>query len=206
MDWGKIEEKIIQLEIFDAIADPKELLAIANRLKRVQHNYHTWSTLFGRIASSVLDMNNEERASLTLVNVLYEIEGPLSQCVNLVIYVLKSKEHHDLWSEYKQDFVTSFNDVQELPLHVKEKFLRRHELGFLSKLCHRELRNAIAHQNFVIDSDGSVYVQNGGKKARRYSTEDLIEIIRQSGKLVNIIQESVERTISKIEKNLDEGI
>ena len=52
--------------------------------------------------------------------------------------------------------------------------MEKHEFSLLSKICHSNLRNAIAHQNFTIDSKGTVHILGGKKK--KFSIRELAEI------------------------------
>jgi hypothetical protein len=62
-----------------------------------------------------------------------------------------------------------------IPLTVKLKFLERHDFDFFTGLCHRELRNAVAHQDYQFDSNGDVIY---GKENVRLKMTDLAEIIK----------------------------
>ena len=63
---------------------------------------------------------------------------------------------HDIWSEDKRIFVEKFEDLNRIPLATKLKFLEKHDYKETAKICNRKLRNAIAHHNFEINSDGSI--------------------------------------------------
>lgn len=122
----------------------------------------SWEKLRDRLHDST--MPPKESAYLHLFDLLYILEGPLSYVMNVVIYTLMRVGHHDIWSEKKQKFISSFEDVFEMPLATRLKFLNNHGFDFFSEICPRKVRNAVAHQNFKIMSDGSIH-WNGNELA-----------------------------------------
>lgn len=58
---------------------------------------------------------------------------------------------------------SSFDDLEYVPLATKIAFLERNDLRETSKFIDRELRNAIAHLNFKIDSQGNISILRKGK-------------------------------------------
>ena len=51
-----------------------------------------------------------------------------------------------------------------MSLFIKLKFLEKHDFNLLSRITHRELRNAIVHQDYVFDSRGNVKILRNNKQ------------------------------------------
>ena len=58
----------------------------------------------------------------------------------------------------------------------------------MSDICPREIRNAVAHQDFKIESNGTVYMIRG-RKTKRFSNKDLIEKIENAIRLIELFAE-----------------
>lgn len=52
--------------------------------------------------------------------------------------------------------VSRYEDLHKLNLSYKLEFLEAHELGFVSKIVNRNLRNSIAHLSFAITEAGTI--------------------------------------------------
>jgi len=104
--------------------------------------------------------------------------------MNVVIYALMLKEHHDIWSGRERKFVSSYDELSEVPLYVRLKFLEKHKFGFFSEICPKDIRNAIAHLNFNINSDGTIYLK---KPKKKYTKKELENKIRDIVKMANLL-------------------
>ena len=65
-----------------------------------------------------------------------------SFAINQIVYALMLKEHHDIWLERRQKFVSSFEELFLVDLYVKEKFLKHckpqtRKTGISVKRCER---------------------------------------------------------------------
>jgi hypothetical protein len=137
-------------------------------------NLDMWNRSMSRLLETEA-IEPSEKSMLLLTDLLYVVEGQFSAIVNLIVHNKIIKEHHDIWDEYQEKFVTSFKDIVRLRLHLKLEFLKRHGFDFLAETCPRGLRNAIAHQDFKIDEDGSIVLSDG--KEKRFTQKELLEII-----------------------------
>jgi len=127
-----------------------------------------------------ITMPLDEFMYLHITDFLYTLEGPLSFTMNAVIYALIKEEHHDIWLEKDHKFITSFNEIFEIPLSTRLKFLNLHGFSFFSETCSRKLRNAVAHQDFNIESDGSIHYKD--------TTKTLSEIDRINKRMNGIVE------------------
>ena len=146
-----IEEKFEELQLESTIVE----LISGDRFSHAFYSFYSWEKLRDRLYS--ISMPIDESAYLHLTDLLYTLEGPMSFVMNAVIYTLVRDGHHDIWSEQKQKFISSFDEVFNIPLSTRIKFLNTHGFNFFSEICPRGIRNAVAHQNFTIESDGSIH-------------------------------------------------
>ena len=56
--------------------------------------------------------------------------------------------------------VSRFSDLHKLNLSYKLEFLEAHELGFISEIVDRHLRNTIAHLGFTVSGAGKIEDKN----------------------------------------------
>ena len=109
---------------------------------------------------------------LEILVYLFNVEGVLTYCVDIIIYYLIKYDHHDIFLERNNIFVTEFDELSKVSLNQKILFLEKHGFNNLSKLFNRNFRNAIAHLSFFSSpthqSPKSViqYYQSKGKKGR----------------------------------------
>jgi hypothetical protein len=144
----------------------KDKATIKEHAKRVEDNFVLWNNFWRKIGK--LEKSAPEDSLFRLLAVLFLTEGLLAFIVDTIIYNLMLKEHHDIWSERKREFVSSFNELLELhDLDEKLKFLDEHGFGFISNQIYPgKMRNAIAHLDFDIEPDtGTVYIK--GKRLQR---------------------------------------
>lgn len=178
MDKKYIEDKFSELPIFEIFTD----IINGNRFNYA-FAHATWTSL--REKMDKIELSDREYTYLHLYNLLYTLEGPFSFVMNAVIYSLISDGHHDIWSRSKGDYVSSFDEIFDISLPRRLKFLNRHDFKFFSDICPRSIRNAIAHQSFEIDLDGVIHMNE-----KEYS---LSYIISQNEKMYEIVKIFMER-------------
>lgn len=166
-NWEEIEKKLDSLDIISVLNEKNG--KIANSFIKCATNHEIWMNLQLRFQGH---FSLQEFSLIYLMNFLYEIEGNLNLVMDFVIYALM-KKHHDVW--HNQRFISSFEEISLIPLAIKLKFLERHGFDFFTGLCHRELRNAVTHQDYRFDSNGDIIY---GKKNARLKMQDLAEIIK----------------------------
>ena len=126
-----------------------------------------------------LSLSNPSKKEHSTLIVLYSfiiIEGFFVYFINFLIYFLILQEHHDIWDPIKQKFVSNFEDIADLNLSQKLKFLKHHKIYDFSEVIRRDLRNCIAHQNYSIQEDGSIQLFKKGKKWEIVTQEELTKI------------------------------
>lgn len=179
IDWNKIEGKIdltSVLKTFETHLNSKKIAVMREHFEQMRRIGIIYRELFKEINWS--SMSATETSLLFLTYILFLTEGVLGFDMNLIIYDLMLKGHHDIWFEWKQRFVSSFDELFEVPLSVRLKFLKKHGFEFFSEICPKDLRNAIAHLNFDIDSDGTIQIKNGKKYTKKELENEVSNVLR----------------------------
>ena len=83
--------------------------------------------------------NQREKSIIKMAIYLWEYEGNFGFCVDFLCYLLMLNGH-DLFSMYKRDYVTSFNDVETVDISTKCKFLVEHGFEIFDEKKNKELR------------------------------------------------------------------
>lgn len=182
MDVEKISKRLSELDIPSLLQQTTELKEIKLYLERVTENINIWNSVMLRFFNFEKDQQQvpstsltlRERAMVQLLNILYSTEGGLGGVINLIAFALILRGHNDLRSQPKRKFVSEFNGLLEAQLSDKLKLLRKHGFGSISDFCPKDLRNAIAHQSFAIDVQGTVHVFRRGH-VKEYSFKESVE-------------------------------
>jgi hypothetical protein len=156
--------------------EPNNAEDISKYIERFRENLKIWKHTYPKMLGAE-NIAISERAMRALTEILFVTEGVFSAVSNLAIYAMILTEHHDIWNEYNRKFASSFEEVVELPLYVKLRFLEKHRFEFFAELCPKELRNAIAHLNYRIDTDGSIHIHEKGKNTKKFTLIEVIEKI-----------------------------
>jgi len=184
IDWNEIEKKIKTISIlktFETHLDPREMAVIGEHAKQVRKIHLAYSESLKKIRWS--SISTTEESLLIIIYTLFLTEGILGFGMNTIIYALMLKGHHDIWFEWKQRFVSSFDELFEVPLSVRLKFLEKHEFEFFSEICPKDIRNAIAHLNFDIGSDGTIHIKQGKKYTKKQLETKIFNVVRLVGLL-----------------------
>lgn len=185
INWDMIERKFtIFLDKLGPLPIVEEDLDVLPYLNRMLSNSNDLMRFIDNITPQMKDKKN--LSILLLVAVFSFIEGGFTYWVNSCIYQLIRKGHHDLWDDLRQFFVSSFDNVAGVRLAVKLKFLKLHGLDFIDRFAHRDLRNAFAHQNYIIDNDGNVITYKGRNRGITYSVDELADILESLRKLMEV--------------------
>jgi hypothetical protein len=116
-------------------------------------------------------MTPQEMSLWILLHMLFLTEGPLSLITNILIMFKIRREHHDIFSPFKNEFCDKLSDIEELSLDIRLKFLSLHGFEFMGEICQKNIRNAIAHiSSLMIDADGTVHIKNKILKRKEIET------------------------------------
>lgn len=87
------------------------------------------------------------------------VEGFFATQVNFLAFTLVANGH-DLYSTLKGNYVESLNDIEEVSLAFKLRFLRRHSFGIVADKANIRLRNSVAHLFYHIEPNGNMKFGN----------------------------------------------
>ena len=135
-----LRERIEELDLFkvkDEITSDKEISIFLMNKNIEQLYYYIYKGGF-----------SGNPPFLEILVYLFNVEGILTYCVDIIIYYLIKFEHHDIFLERNNVFVTEFDELSKISLNQKILFLEKHGFNNLSALFNRGFRNAIAHLSF----------------------------------------------------------
>lgn len=92
---------------------------------------------------------------LLMSGFLWKYEGTYLTCIDIMCYMLVATGH-DLFNSIKRQYVDSIEEIGEVDLSTKLKFLDRHDFGLINRKQDQKLRNKIAHHDYYFDEDGEI--------------------------------------------------
>ena len=123
-----------------------------------------------------------KQQSLLLLFCYLEIsEGVFSELIQLISFIL-IQNGHDIYDPQRMKFVKSYKELDRVPSFVKSQFIEEHELKFVPDVFDRELRNCIAHLEYIVKDDGAIIDKRTGRKI-----EDLEGKIRDFSVMILIM-------------------
>lgn len=90
---------------------------------------------------------------------LWEYEGNYTSCVDAFCFLIITNGH-DLFDPIRRKYVKSLEEIGNIDMSIKLMFLEEHNFGIFKRDKDRELRNKIAHHDFVLDDSGKVLINN----------------------------------------------
>jgi len=202
LDWNSIEKNIqsiiLSREIIQSIIinKIKQSSKYINQLKDISP---IWNRLFDKVEwleQTPQKLSSQERSLWELIAILYYIEGPLNIIINYFIYslILKGKK---IKIRQEKRYADSFDELHKIRLVDRLKFLKKNGFDFMSKICPRELRNAIAHMDFRIDSDGTVILLKTGKNGeKKVKPDELKNRVNNISQFIEKFSNNLKRYVS----------
>lgn|SRR2546425_9019089 len=121
------------------------------------NNLHFLNTLFFEKVKLNLELDPREHSVMFLVHYLLSVESFFSDVLDLLCFALVA-QHHDPADFFRRSYVKSLEDVEQLPLADRLRFLSRHGWQEAEQAVDRDLRNAVAHANYKLQEDGTIVV------------------------------------------------
>ena len=189
----EVKNRIVELDLQNALVKgPSDHTEIMRYLSNTKNNADILNSIMIRHFDlnttqpiPMTDLSLKERSMLQLMNILFTVEGLLAGIINLTIYAFIVNKHDDIYNPYNHKFASSFEDIPDIELSVKLKFLAKHGFEFLSEICPRDIRNMIAHNDFIIQEDGTIErVKNG---TWVYSREQLYNALLKMNEMIMMI-------------------
>ena len=175
LDWNKIRETLSRnVDEFVPHTWTEKDLAVYETSFRYMRNTALNNKWFHELYYSLED--TKAKALTLLMMTFFKIEGELIFWMNLWIYYYINLGKHDIWHPYLQRFVTSFDEISDIPLYIKSKFLEAHGFWFIEDFLQKDLRNAIAHPDYLINERGEIELYRRQKRKRIIELSELAEI------------------------------
>lgn len=99
--------------------------------------------------------NEREKTAAGLLAFLWVYEVEYGRCIDAFCYLLTENEH-DLF--FRQKYVHGLKEIGKVDVYTKLNFLKEHKFELLERKEEEEIRNKIAHHDFVIDNSGKVFI------------------------------------------------
>ncbi len=96
---------------------------------------------------------------ISLACFLWKYESTYLLCVDALCRVL-IVSGHDLFDPITRQFADSIEDIGNVDVSTKLKFLERHDLALISNKRYQRIRNKIAHHDYFFDEHERLHVGN----------------------------------------------
>lgn len=103
--------------------------------------------------------NKRESAVAGMLAFLWGYEGDYMTCVDAFCLLLIANGH-DLFDLVRRKYAKSLEEIGNVDISTKLKFLEEHNFGIFKREKDKELRNKIAHHDFQLDDSGNVQISN----------------------------------------------
>lgn len=158
VDFKKVEE--LNSKLAPLLQKVVEIEKLREVYVNVIQSMEYWKEIWNLSASSTVKLTPKQKSLLELFSYLVLSEGVFSEIVQAIAFILM-ESHHDIYDKGK--FVKNYEELNEVPLSVKLKFIKRHGLEFIAVAYDKKLRNSIAHLGFIVNDDGSIVDRKTGK-------------------------------------------
>jgi len=82
-------------------------------------------------------------------------EGVYCETVQLISFLLLAN-CHDIYDPRRMKFAKKCGDLDQIDIYVKLQFLKEHGFRSIVEAFDRKLRNATAHQKFIVEDNGDI--------------------------------------------------
>jgi len=103
------------------------------------------------------DRKQREWAILSMAYFLWKYESTYLLCVDTVCRLLIITGH-DLFDPVKRQFAESIEEISEVDISTKQKFLERHNFGTVTNSKYQKIRNKIAHHDYFFDENQRLHI------------------------------------------------
>ena len=141
-----------------------------------------------KIASEKL--TPRQKSLLDLLSYLGVSEGAFSELTQLITFILV-ENGHDIYDPIRTKFVKNYKGLDKVVLFIKLQFVEEHGFKFITNVFDRELRNCIAHLNFVIKDDGTIEKVSGEKLTKEELSEKIRKLAVMCGIVIDIFSEEL---------------
>ena len=129
----------------------------------------------------------KQNSLLGLLSYLGVSEGIFSELIQLITFILV-ENGHDIYDPIRMKFVKSYDGLDKVILFIKLQFVEEHGFKFITDVFDRELRNCIAHLNFVVKDDGTIEKLSGEKLTKEKLSEKFSKLTAMCMILCDILR------------------
>lgn len=188
--------------LFAKVKEPQVLEHIKGQMlpqmQAKMHNTTEYYILMTKYGNDIDSRTPEEETRLMLHYYLMLVEGVYTTQLN-ILTILLSKSGHHYEIGYCRPGTSEMEAIAEDSLANKLRFLQDNGLDIVSGACDRQLRNSIAHVEFVAFTDGSVaYSVNKDRPkiiSRRELEARVLELRKVSDALGDVLTRSLETPV-----------
>lgn len=190
--------------LFVKVKEPQVLEHIRGQMlpqmQAKMHNTTEYYILMTRYGNDIDSRTPEDETRLMLHYYLMLVEGIYATQLN-ILTVLLHKSGHRYDMGYCRPGTSELDAIAEDSLANKLRFLQDNGLDIVARACDRQLRNSIAHVEFVAFTDGSVaYSVNKDRPkiiSRRELESRVLELRKMSDGLGDILARSLESPVGQ---------
>ena len=190
--------------LFAKVKEPEVLDHIRGQLlpqmQAKMHNTTEYYILRTKYGNDIDSRTPEEETRLMLHYYLMLVEGIYATQLN-ILTILLSKSGHRYEMGYCRPGTSEMDAIAEDSLANKLRFLQDNGLDIVSRACDRQLRNSIAHVEFVAFTDGSVAYSVNKDRPKIISRGELVsrvlELRKMSDALGDVLMRSLESPIAR---------
>jgi hypothetical protein len=162
------------------------------QIKAKLHNTYEFYVIMLRYSSHLKDRNAEEQSRLLLNYYLLLVEGVYSAQVNLVCHLVSN-----LGQSYRSSKAISEHGptqgsiglIEEDSLWNKLRFLEDNGFTFLVDACDRQLRNSVAHLDFIVFTNGCVGYGTSSRGPKVVSYDELVHKVEVLKSITDAVNE-----------------
>jgi len=189
--------------LFSKVKDAQVLEHIRGQMlpqmQAKMHNTTEYYILMTKYGNDIDSRTPEEETRLMLHYYLMLVEGIYATQLN-ILTILLSKSGHRYEVNFCRPGTSELDAIAEDSLANKLRFLQDNGLDVVSRACDRQLRNSIAHVEFVAFTDGSIAYSVNKDRPKIISRGELesrvLELRKMSDALGDILVRSLESPVS----------
>ncbi|OPY34619.1 MAG: hypothetical protein A4E32_00093 [Methanomassiliicoccales archaeon PtaU1.Bin124] len=162
------------------------------QIKAKLHNTYEFYVIMLRYSSSVKERNAEEQSRLLLNYYLLLVEGVYSAQVNLVCHLLCNMGQQYRSSKSAMEHGPapgSIGVIEEDSLWNKLRFLEDNGFSFMVDACDRQLRNSVAHLDFIVFTNGCVGYGTTSRGPKVISYDELVHKVEVLKSITDAVNE-----------------
>ncbi|MGD0818604.1 MAG: hypothetical protein ABR986_09460 [Methanomassiliicoccales archaeon] len=184
--------------LFAKVKEPQMLEHIRGQMlpqmQAKMHNTTEYYILMTKYGNDIDSRTPEEETRLMLHYYLMLVEGIYATQLNIMTILLSKSGHHYEVGSCRPG-TSELDAIAEDSLANKLRFLQDNGLDIIARACDRQLRNSIAHVEFVAFTDGSLAYSVNKDRPKIISRKELesrvLELRKMSDALGDILVRSL---------------